>query len=76
MVQSRSAKEAIYLGKLTKRSVLRNDYTRSVFVINATNIPYIMHTIIYFEILIRRQGAIERLETLEERTEKKMKILG
>ena len=46
VAQSRSAKEAIYLGILTKRSVLRNDYTRSV--INQRKIPHVIHTIIHF----------------------------
>ena len=63
------------LGNMNQKVCLRNNYTRSVFVIYL-NLPCVIQTIIYFQILIRRQGAIERLETLEERTEKKMKILG
>ena len=59
------------LGNMNQKVCLRNNYTRSVL-----NLPCVIQTIIYFQILIRRQGAIERLETLEERTEKKMKILG
>ena len=62
------------LGNMNQKVCLRNNYNRSVFV--NLNLPCVIQTIIYFQILIRRQGAIERLETLEERTEKKMKILG
>ena len=36
------------LGNMNQKVCLRNDYTRSVFVINKTNLPYVIETFIYF----------------------------